>query len=95
MIVDITRISTWFTDTVKPWIEIIFEENPYTKYLLILLIILIILLIYILKKKAQKGPKGGYRNFRGDVWFPDGRIRNDKAITWEEPDFKYYDKDKK
>lgn len=92
MIVDITRISAWFSGTIQPWVNVIFEENPHLKYLFILLVVLIIVLICIRRKKVSKAKKGGYRNFQGDIWYPDGRIWHEKTKTWEEPDFKNADK---
>ena len=91
MIIDITRISLWFSDTIQPWIDAIYEDIPYLKYLIILLAFFVVLLIFHRRKNAAKSKTGGYRNFQGDIWYPDGRIWHEKNKAWEEPDFKNAD----
>ena len=86
---DITKTGSRFSCEIKPWMDVIFAENPYLPYLMAALLILVILLICMRnKKKRSKNAKcGGYRNFQGDIWYPDGRIWHEKSKTWEEPDY--------
>lgn len=89
MILDITRISDWFTEKIRPWISLILEENPQILYLIAILTALIGVLLCIRgkKRKKKRAEKGGFRNFRGDIWYPDGRIWHEESKTWEEPDY--------
>ena len=89
MFSDITMISTWFSREIKPWVDVILAENPYMPYLTAALVLLVALLICMRskKKRSKSAKRGGYRNFRGDIWYPDGRIWHEKTKTWEEPDY--------
>lgn len=89
MIMDIASVSAWYVKTVNPWVDMIISENKYLPYLLVILLLLVGILIKIRRRKSRKFPKGkgGYRNFQGDIWYPDGRIWHAKTKTWEEPDF--------
>ena len=93
----IELVMKWIKYEMYPWIEITISTYPYLKYIIITLVILI--LIYLkLKKKSKKKhvshkqspviePKGGYKNFKGDTWYPDGRVWNKSKETWEYPDY--------
>lgn len=37
----------------------------------------------------SKGKKiQGYKNYKGDTWYPDGTVWNAEKKKWEEPDYK-------
>lgn len=90
-------IIKWFQSEIRPWIDIILEENPNTKYLVIILVALIMILIILrscqrvditpnVQKEANKH-QDGFKNFKGDTWYPDGKIWHEKTKSWEEPDY--------
>lgn len=87
----------WIQKTIGPWINLIWEFNPYAPYLMIVLVWLIVALMQIHKKrpkikikkkpKRDPAPEGGYTNFKGEVWFPDGRRWNEDTQKWETSDY--------
>lgn len=97
----VAAVTKWLHKELWPELQLVFSSNPYIKYLFIILVILILLLIKLKKKsKAQntsgKGysvdePKGGFKNFKGDVWYPDGRVWHKDKNSWEKPDYEKKD----
>ena len=92
----ISQIKEWIQDTLGPMIEMVFSSSEYAGVLLVALVILIIALIQLLRKKPkasgnkQRNPTvshGGYKNFQGEVWYPDGRRWNQEKQCWECSDF--------
>lgn len=88
----------WIQKTIGPWVNMILEDYPYVPFLLIIFVWLIAALIMMRKKKPKaeqkKKPKknptpaGAYTNFKGEVWYPDGRKWNQDSQKWESPDYK-------
>ena len=39
------------------------------------------------RKEDLSAPKGGYKNYKGDTWYPDGRIWRKDKQKWEKPDY--------
>lgn len=36
----------------------------------------------------RKKIKSGFKNFKGDTWYPDGSMWNNEKKKWEKPDYK-------
>ena len=74
------------------WSQIVtsWNQNELIPYLLAILVGLIIILVALRmgKMKKKRKPKGGYQNFQGDTWYPDGRIYRKDTKSWEMPDYK-------
>ena len=91
-----TSIMDWIQNNVIPWFRMALESSEYAPLLIILLVILIITLIQMRGKKTKttKAPKkepapaGGYKNFKGNTWYPDGRQWNQNTQQYENPDYK-------
>lgn len=87
----------WGKETIGPWMTELIEKYPYIPLIAIALVWLIVALIQIRKRrpkiKIKKTPKqdpvpeGGYKNFKGEVWFPDGRRWNEDKRKWETSDY--------
>lgn len=86
----ITAISKWLQDNLFVWFRIILEEYPGMKWLWIMVGALIIMLVFLKSRRRKNAdtPKGGFKNFKGDTWYPDGRILHKDSKTWEQPDYK-------
>lgn len=91
---NVTGLSTWYSETAKPWLDMMISENRFLPYYVIILVILVGILVIIRHRNAKKSEKGkgGYRNFQGDIWYPDGRIWHKKSKTWEYPDYQNQEK---
>lgn len=90
----VAAVTKWLHDELWPELQLVFSNNTYLKYLVIILVALILLLIRSRKKtetystpNEQTEPKGGYKNFKGDKWYPDGRVWNKNTKAWEDPDY--------
>lgn len=78
---------------IRPCLNKVLENHPYIPLILIALVWLIAALIQTHKKKSKSKPKtkpkknpaaaGGYTNFKGEVWYPDGRKWNQDTQKWE------------
>lgn len=44
--------------------------------------------IWFIKQRNKRKGKKGYRNYKGDTWYPDGTIWNAEKGKWEEADYK-------
>jgi fucose permease len=93
----VAAVTKWLHEELWPELQLVFLSNPYMKYLLIVLVILILLLIKLKKKSKTQNtsgkqnsvdePKNGFKNFKGDVWYPDGRVWHKDKESWEDPDY--------
>ena len=73
---------------VKPWINLLLEEDPYIIYKIAILILLCIILGLLKKKEENPAPPvGGYKNFKGDTWYSNGWIWDEKTKKWKSPDY--------
>lgn len=43
---------------------------------------------YFRKRKNQRKKKKGYKNYKGDTWYPDGTYYNSKTGQLEKPDYR-------
>ncbi len=90
-------VTKWLHEELWPELQLVFSNNQYLKYLLILLAVLILILIRLRKKRETYNtpneksscsePEGGYKNFKGDKWYPDGRIWHEDKKAWDDPDY--------
>ena len=80
----------WINSEIWPQIVATWNHNELMSYLLAILagLMLILIALRIGKRKKKRNPKGGYKNFKGDTWYPDGRIYRKDTKRWEEPDYK-------
>ena len=92
----------WIQETISPWIRMVLEKHPMLIFLPICIVWLTAALIMKRRKKTdakttkqpkQKNkplpvPSGGYRNFNGEIWYPDGRYWNQKKQKWETSDYR-------
>lgn len=89
-------ITDW-TKPIQPWFTKLLEDHPYIPLILIALVWLIVAMVQIRKRKPkiklkelpkkEPVPEGGYKNFKGEVWFPDGRKWNEDKQKWESSDY--------
>ena len=90
-------VLNWITKNVGPWVNMILAKYPWVAFLIIGIVWLIAALIMKRKnnsttkqKKQQKKnptPAGAYTNFKGEVWYPDGRRWNQDKQKWETADY--------
>lgn len=88
-------IMNWLQN-IRPWLNKVLESHPYIPLILIALVWLIAALVSHKKKSKEKtktkpkknpAPAGGYTNFKGEVWYPDGRKWNQDTKKWETSDY--------
>lgn len=90
-----TKTENIFRLKIEPIIDALLGHQEYYLFLSVILVILILTLIRLITKhfrsvnnKNTQKPKDGYKNFKGDTWFPDGRIWVKDKKKWEDPDYK-------
>lgn len=93
----IELVMKWIKYEIYPWIEITISTYPYLKYVIIAFAVSILIYLKHKKKSRKKHvshkqnpteeAKGGYKNFKGDTWYPDGRTWNKSKGIWEHPDY--------
>jgi hypothetical protein len=87
-----------FFSEIKDWFDMFYEQNTYLACLIGILFFLILVFTVQQNKRKKHREKqtparnsgvapGGYRNFKGDTWYPDGRVWKKDEQHWEEPDY--------
>lgn len=85
------KVITDGVQHIRPWLNKTLEEYPYIVLILITLVWSIVALIQIRRKKRNTKPEekkaqipeGAYKNYKGEVWYPDGRKWNEATQKWE------------
>ena len=44
--------------------------------------------MWLIKQKNRREKKQGYKNYKGDTWYPDGTLYSAKTGKQEKPDYK-------
>lgn len=92
-----------FQMKIKSWISFLIETDPYIFYKIAIMALLLVILVLLLKKDNRNtrsteiskkpnipnsiGRLGGYKNFKGDTWFPTGWMWDEKNKAWKAPDY--------